>query len=114
MCTAKAAHFATRVLDHFGLAGSFDAIYGPDLDGCLDDKGDLIVHMIEAEGFDPRRAVMIGDRGSDVLAAARHRVPAVGVLWGYGSAEELNEAGAATLCAEPSDLLGAVAALMAG
>ncbi len=102
VCTAKAEHFARRVLDHFELATYFDGIYGADLAGKLDDKGDLIAHMIADDGFDPARALMIGDRGSDVRAAARHGIPTVGVLWGYGDAEEL--AGAAALCNEPHDL----------
>ncbi|MFC3712018.1 HAD hydrolase-like protein [Sphingoaurantiacus capsulatus] len=104
VCTAKPQHFATRVLDHFDLSARFDGIYGPDLEGRLDDKGDLIAHMIDVEGFDPAHAVMIGDRGSDVTAARRHGIPTVGVLWGYGSREELQEAGAAVLCASPAEL----------
>jgi len=112
VCTAKPQHFAERVLDHFDLSARFDAIYGPDLEGRLDDKGDLIAHMIEVEGFDPGRAVMIGDRGSDVFAAKRHGIPTVGVLWGYGSREELVDAGAAALCAEPAALPDMVNALL--
>ena len=108
VCTAKPEHYARRVLDYFDLSKAFDAVYGPDLEGKLDDKGDLIAHMLEREGFDPTRAVMIGDRGSDVAAAARHGIPTVGVLWGYGDADELREAGAAALCAAPGDLTGTV------
>lgn len=106
VCTAKPEVTATRVLDHFGLLGHFDRVYGPDWDGRLDDKGDLIAHMLEIERFDPGKAVMIGDRGSDVRAAARHGIPAVGVLWGYGDREELS--GAAALCAEPGELAAMV------
>lgn len=108
VCTAKPEHYAKRVLDYFDLTRAFDAIYGPDLEGKLDDKGDLIAHMLEREGFDPKRAVMIGDRGSDAVAAARHGIPCIGVLWGYGSAEELTAAGA-TLCGSPAVLPDMVA-----
>ena len=110
LCTAKAELFARRILDHFGLTPHFDGIYGPDLAGKLDDKGDLIAHMLAVERFDPADAVMIGDRANDVRAAARHGIPAVGVLWGYGDAEEL--AGAAALCAEPSALPATVRSLL--
>lgn len=112
VCTAKPQPFAERVLDHFDLSARFDTIYGPDLAGKLDDKGDLIAHMIDREGFDPAQAVMIGDRGSDVKAAARHGIPTVGVLWGYGSRDELVEAGAAALCAEPAALPSLVGSLL--
>ncbi|MCA3254667.1 MAG: HAD hydrolase-like protein [Alphaproteobacteria bacterium] len=103
VCTAKPHVTARRILEHFGLIGHFDAVYGPEWDGRHDDKGDLIAHMLEVEGFNPARAVMIGDRANDVRAAARHGIPAVGVLWGYGDREELS--GAAALCADPRELL---------
>jgi phosphoglycolate phosphatase len=106
VCTAKPEVTATRVLEHFGLIGHFDRVYGPDWDGRLDDKGDLIDHMLMIERFDPGNAVMIGDRGSDVRAAARHGIPTVGVLWGYGDRDEL--ADAAALCADPRELAAMV------
>lgn len=112
VCTAKPATFAERVVGHFDLARHFDGIYGPDLAGNLDDKGDLIAHMIELEGIDTKRAVMIGDRGSDVKASKRHGIPAVGVKWGYGSEDELKEAGAAVIIEEPGELKGAVEGLL--
>ena len=110
VCTARPADLAERILEHFQLMAPFDRVYGPDHNGRHDDKGDLIAHMLEREGFDPARAVMIGDRGSDVKAAARHGIPTVGVLWGYGDAEEL--ADAAERCVAPADLPAHVAALL--
>lgn len=102
LCTAKAEIYAERILDHFGLTSHFAGIYGADLAGKLDDKGDLIAHMIRVDGFDPAETIMIGDRANDVRAAARHGIPAVGVLWGYGDRNELS--GAIALCADPADL----------
>jgi phosphoglycolate phosphatase len=55
---------------------------------------------------------MIGDRANDVRAAARHGIPTVGALWGYGDREELTEAGAAALCRSPGDLLSTVKELV--
>lgn len=108
VCTAKPGLFAEKILAHFELDKHFDAIYGPDLAGKLDNKGDLIAHMLEQEGFDPELAIMIGDRGSDAHAAARHGIPTVGCLWGYGSEHELEEAGAAAIIARPTELPGAI------
>ena len=54
---------------------------------------------------------MIGDREFDVRAAARHGIPTVGVTWGYGTAEELTAAGAATLCHSPGTLAGTASGL---
>jgi len=114
ICTAKPAHFALPIMRHFGLEPHCDAIYGPELDGRLDDKGDLIAHMLEAERFDPRQTVMIGDRGSDMIAASRHGIAGVGVLWGYGDADELSKAGAAVLCADPRELVASATSLLRG
>jgi phosphoglycolate phosphatase len=68
----------------------------------------LIGHIVEVEQIDPRRTIMVGDRANDMLAASRHRVPAIGALWGYGDATELTEAGAVVLCASPNHLVGTV------
>jgi phosphoglycolate phosphatase len=112
VCTAKPPVFAVPILEHFGLTSVFTGIYGPDLEGRLDDKGLLIGRMLEAERIDPVRTVMIGDRANDVRAAARHGIPTVGALWGYGGREELTEAGAAVLCEAPYRLLASVTELM--
>jgi phosphoglycolate phosphatase len=115
VCTAKATKFAQPILEHFGLAHLFDGIYGADLEGRFDDKADLIAHMLTDATIDPKinpkSAVMVGDRANDVLAAARNGIVSVGALWGYGSAEELQDAGAAMLCALPEELAPAIANL---
>jgi len=112
ICTAKPEVFARRVAAHFGFSDLVDGLYGPDLEGKLDNKGDLMAHILACEPFDTGRAVMVGDRHHDVDAARRHGIASVGVLWGYGSREELTSAGATTLCAAPAQLPDAVARLI--
>ena len=112
VATSKPHHYARPILERFGLDRHFVAICGPELDGTNDHKADLIAHMIAREDVRPLTAIMIGDRGLDVLAAARHRIPTVGVTWGYGSAEELAAAGAAALCHSPDTLARAATALL--
>lgn len=105
LCTAKASVFAERVVRHFGFDRLLDGVYGPDLDGRLEDKADLIAHIIECESLAAADVCMVGDREHDVLAANRNGIPAVGVLWGYGSREELSRAGAQAIIAQPAELL---------
>lgn len=105
LCTSKARVFAERVVEHFGFARLLSGVYGAELDGRFDDKGDLIEHLLAEEGVDPEQACMIGDRSHDVLAAARHGIPTIGVLWGYGSREELTQAGASVIISEPRELI---------
>lgn len=105
LCTGKARVFAQRVVEHFGFAPLLHAVYGPELDGRFDDKGDLIAHILEREALDPDQVCMVGDREHDVHAATRHGIPTIGVLWGYGSEAELTGAGAAALIRQPRELL---------
>ena len=113
VCTSKARVFAERIVDHFSLAARLDGVYGPDLDGRLEDKGDLIAHILDTEAITPGAACMVGDRKYDVVAAARHGLPSVGVLWGYGAEIELRDAGATRLITRPDELPTACAELRA-
>jgi phosphoglycolate phosphatase len=111
VATSKPHRYARPIVEHVGLAALFHAVHGPELDGTNDHKADLIAHIVRHERVDPEAAVMIGDRQFDVTAAARNGMRAIGVTWGYGSADEL--AGAAALCASPRELAGAVLGLSA-
>jgi phosphoglycolate phosphatase len=108
VCTAKYQGFAEKIIEHFGLGHLFERVYGADLEGRFDDKGLLIEHIIGVEQIDPSRMIMVGDRANDMLAAARHAIPGVGALWGYGSEDELTAAGSTVLCTSPDDLVDAV------
>jgi phosphoglycolate phosphatase len=111
LCTSKPAVFAERILGHFDLRPHFDGVYGDEIDGRYEDKGDLIARILDSEKLKAGDCCMWGDRKHDVLAASRHAIPTIGALWGYGGADELREAGAAVLCASPSEAPGAFWAL---
>ncbi|WP_166304439.1 HAD family hydrolase [Bradyrhizobium sp. 2S1] len=101
VATSKPHVFATRIVAHFGLNGYFDHVFGSELDGTRVNKVDLLAYALEQTGADPEKAVMIGDRSHDVIGARRNGIRAVGVTYGYGTPEELLEAGASQLCASP-------------
>lgn len=104
VATSKPTAYAERILEHFSLSASFVRVHGNDLDGRLDDKADLIGELIAEHGLNPAETIMVGDRKHDVIAAKRHGVFTIGVTYGYGSAEELNSAGADLLCHSPRDV----------
>jgi len=108
VCTSKPQRYADRIVEHFGLRPFFEAVHGPDLAGALDDKRALLAHAIGERGIDPARALMIGDRAQDMRAAGANGVRGLGVLYGYGSREELLGAGAAALCATVDALPAAI------
>ena len=111
IATSKPHVFARPILVRLGLATRFAAIHGAELDGVRDDKADLIAHILATERVDAARAIMIGDRKFDCIGAAKNRLACIGVLWGYGSADELREAGATKLVATPGQLISAIALL---
>ena len=67
-------------------------------------KADVIAYALETLGTEPDAAVMVGDRRFDVAGAHENGLPAIGVLYGYGSREELSAAGADFLAADLDEL----------
>ena len=108
VATSKPQVYAERIVKRFGLDGHFAAVHGCELDGTREDKRDLLAHLLPHHGIAPADAAMIGDRGADMAAARHHGLHAVGALWGYGTREELLEAGARALCAAPGGIPEAI------
>jgi phosphoglycolate phosphatase len=104
VATSKPTVFAERIVEHFGMARFFRAVYGSELNGVNADKRDLLAHVVRAESLASVDTAMVGDRAHDVLGALANGLFSVGVLWGYGSREELVAAGAGALCDVPSAL----------
>lgn len=110
VATSKPHFYARQIVEHFELRSHFDEVYGSELDGERTDKGELIAHLMATEKLDSNRTIMVGDREHDALGAAKNGIPTIGVLYGYGSREELTSAGAAPLCETPNDVASALLA----
>lgn len=108
LCTSKPRVFAEKILDHFDLTRYFDGIHGPEFDGRFDQKTDLLAHLVNHYKVAPANAVMIGDRDKDVEAALHAGTHSLGVLWGFGSHEELQNAGARRIIESPAQLIHTV------
>ncbi|MBW6422488.1 HAD hydrolase-like protein [Rhizobium sp. XQZ8] len=106
LATSKRAAFARKILDNKELTGLFAGIYGsvPDLN--IDHKPELIAHILAENNLQVDQCVMVGDRKFDIVGAHANGMRALGVLWGYGSREELESAGADGLLQNPADLAG--------
>ena len=102
--TSKPRVYADQIIRHFGLSPFFQDVYGPELDGTLRDKAELIAHVLQSEKIPKNDVLMIGDRFYDVIGATANGVKAVGVLWGYGSEAELVKAGAWKICRNVENL----------
>ena len=96
VATSKPEEFTRRIMDHFDLAGYFSLICGAPMDESDGGKKEnVIAAALKRVGVeDTDGIVMVGDRRYDIFGAHKNRIPAIGVLYGYGSREELTEAGA--------------------
>ena len=104
VATSKPEPLSLRILEHFDLLQYFDAVAGSTMDERRTKKGEVIAYALDTYHLDPSETVMVGDREHDVLGAAENGIPCIGVLYGYGSREELTGAGAAALAADLSEL----------
>jgi phosphoglycolate phosphatase len=105
VATSKPEEHAVHIVDHLGFDGVFATVCGDTLQGGRDSKALVVGEALHRLGDpDPARVLMVGDRSHDVLGSAAHEVGCIGVLWGYGSAQELVTAGARRLCARPAEL----------
>lgn len=112
VATSKPEIFAERILRHFGLDRYFEIVGGSDLEETRVKKGDVIRYVLERAGIGTdsgsvARVVMVGDREHDVLGAAELGMDCVGVLYGFGSREELEQSGAWAV-AESVEALGEI------
>ncbi len=94
--SSKPGLFARRIAYQFDLNLIFDEIFGAELKGRWQPKTEVLARLVE-QGTVRAGDVFVGDRGDDMRAAKDHGLRAVGVTWGYGSKEELEEAGAEIL-----------------
>lgn len=104
VCTSKPHAYAGKIVEHFGLMPHFGKVYGAELDGTRSAKTDLIAYVLSEEGLAAGETVMIGDRKHDLIGANANGVKGVGVLWGYGSREELAAEKPMLIAEKPADL----------
>ena len=104
VATSKPEVYAKRILDKFGLSHYFHVIGGADINGTRNNKWEVIEYVLENAGITDRNSVlMIGDRRQDVLGAHKTGLKCLGTLWGYGTIEELTEAGADFIAHTPQE-----------
>jgi phosphoglycolate phosphatase len=105
VATSKPQVFAERILNHFSLDSYFIKVHGNELNGRLDDKADLVSELIAEHHLRRNETMMVGDRRHDIAAAKRNCITSLGVTYGYGSEEELTEAGADDVCHQPEEVV---------
>ena len=92
IATSKPERFAEMIADKFGFSEYLDGVAGASFDLSRNEKADVIRYALERFGIEKSTAMMVGDRNYDVLGAKENGIDCIGVLYGYGSADELKNA----------------------
>ncbi len=95
VATSKPEEYSVKIIEHFGLAQYFENVCGSLMDETRSKKDEVIEYALERNQIDDRgKVLMIGDRKHDILGAKKTGLKSCGVLFGYGSMQELQSAGA--------------------
>ncbi len=104
LATSKPEDTAKKIMSLFELDKYFDFLGGAAGDN-RDHKWEVLEYSMRAVGADPSRTVLVGDRMYDADGAARCGVDSIGVLWGHGTREELENAGFTHIVSTPEELV---------
>ncbi len=106
VATSKPEPFAVQIMEHFELAKYFTHICGSTLGNERGTKTEVLEYLIsKLDNCSAENTVMIGDRHHDIDGAKNVGIPSIGVLWGYGSVEEFQKAGADYIAKDQSELV---------
>ena len=108
IATSKPRVMAVDIIKYLSLSDLFNGIYGAELDGTRNKKGELISYLLEKEGISAAEVIMIGDRKHDIIGAGENGIPSCGVCYGYGTEEELLNAGADFIVQKPKEIRNAI------
>lgn len=105
VATSKPLRFTNKMLNELGLSKYFDFIGGAESDSSRDSKIEVIRYVMENLKMENGDGVlMVGDRLYDIDGAKLAGMDSAGVLWGYGTREELTAHGATYLFETPDKL----------
>lgn len=104
VATSKPEQMSIEILEHFDLAKYFEQICGATMDSSRTNKEAVIAYLLEQNGRCDNM-IMVGDTKYDIIGAKAHDIPAIGVSWGYGSVQEMKDAGAYGIAETTEQLL---------
>lgn len=105
VATSKPQKYTDMIMEHFDLGEYFVFIAGSNMDGTRSKKADVIEYALQqCKITDKAKVVMVGDRKHDIFGAKAVGIDSIGVEYGYGDYDELNNAGAAYIAKTVDDL----------
>ncbi|QWT18732.1 HAD hydrolase-like protein [Bacillus sp. NP157] len=103
--TSKVRPHAEPIIRHLPFGEAFDRVYAPAPSTAHSEKAEMVAAALADFEHLESDAFMIGDRRYDMEGAVANGVRGIGVLWGFGDREELEEAGAWKIVASPAEIL---------
>lgn len=104
IATSKPTEFSEKIVKHFDIYKYFDDVVGSEFDGTRGKKDEVIQYILDKYKIAKSDAVMIGDRKYDMTGAHKSGIAAIGVTFGFGSIEELKDAGADYIAGSPKEI----------
>ncbi len=103
VATSKPEALSIEILEKFDLAKYFHRICGASMDRSRSTKEDVIAYLLKENGTS-ENMIMVGDTAFDVIGAAAHGIPTIGVSWGYGEVADMEKAGAIAIVYTTAEL----------
>ena len=105
LATSKPEKTSIQILEYFGIDRYFDFMGGASMDLTRNTKVQVVNYTLKNLGVaDLSKAVLVGDRHHDLDGAKEAGIASIGVLVGYGSRSELENAGADYICETLADV----------
>jgi phosphoglycolate phosphatase len=102
--TTKAKPYADTIANKLGFSPLLEEVYGTGMDGWLDNKTEMVRHILATRGLQKNETVIIGDRERDIRAGKDNGIFTIGVTYGYGSQDEIGESGPDWICSSPEKI----------
>ena len=104
VATSKPEKFAKIVIESNNMSKYFSVVAGANLDGSRTKKADVIKYALNRLNTPNAVPVIVGDRCYDAVGAREAGIDSIGVLYGYGSIEEMKESQATYIAKTTEDI----------
>ena len=102
--TTKVDLYAEKIVRSLAFGAHFGRVYAAAAGSRDSEKAAMIARALDDFGAAAGETVMVGDRHFDIEGARANGVRALGAGWGFGSLDELRDAGADAIAATPEEL----------
>jgi phosphoglycolate phosphatase len=103
VATNKGLH-VDKILDFLGVLPYFTSIEHYNEEKGVTQKHQMLTNILTQQNTTHEQAMMIGDREHDILAAHHTGMSSIGVLYGFGSKDEMDKCAPTYLAASVGDL----------